>query len=357
MRRTCFSSVVAGGSATRARRSVEASRVLCVACRARKIKRSSWHGFVDTWRTMCQKRSIIWATCIATAYLASRDQTKKAARIYKRAVELGDVEAMVNLGVLYNKPTFIKRDRKKAKQLYRAAAERGDVLGMLNLAEMIQFEPGGDLDEAKRWFERAVAGGLKDAKNGLEHLLMAPAPPTDVELRFKIGDSVECCTGTSWSSGNIVALWYRHATLPAGIYMPYQIELEDGELIYAPRDSDDCIRARLRFAIGTEVEVFSQDSDHDEPGPDELVPGSWAAGKVIDTWVNFEPAEHERARARENHLDEEELCAKYEVEYEEGNCGFVLYDDDLSIRLPPSSQETSEADVLRMYHSLGLSHS
>mmetsp|Transcript_29760 Transcript_29760/g.97314 ORF Transcript_29760/g.97314 Transcript_29760/m.97314 type:complete len:364 (+) Transcript_29760:1-1092(+) len=282
---------------------------------------------------------------------------KKAARIYKRAVELGDVEAMVNLGVLYNKPTFIKRDRKKAKQLYRAAAERGDVLGMLNLAEMIQFEPGGDLDEAKRWFERAVAGGLKDAKNGLEHLLMAPAPPTDVELRFKIGDSVECCTGTSWSSGNIVALWYRHATLPAGIYMPYQIELEDGELIYAPRDSDDCIRARLRFAIGTEVEVFSQDSDHDEPGPDELVPGSWAAGKVIDTWVNFEPAEHERARARENHLDEEELCAKYEVEYEEGNCGFVLYDDDLSIRLPPSSQETSEADVLRMYHSLGLSHS
>ena len=246
---------------------------------------------------------------------------KKAARIYKRAVELGDVEAMVNLGVLYEKPTFIKRDRNKAKQLYRSAAERGDVLGMLNLAEMIQFEPGGDLDEAKRWFERAVARGLKGAKNGLEHLLMATAPPTDVELRFKIGDSVECYTGTSWSSGNIVALWYRHASLPAGIYMPYQIEMEDGELIYAPRDSDDCIRARLRFAIGTEVEfkVVYNDPD-DAAGPDALTPGEWIAGTVFNTWVEGRNAQGEQE------------CVPYVVEFGNGSWWWEYSDDDNSIR-------------------------
>ena len=83
---------------------------------------------------------------------------------------------------------------------------------------MIQYEPGGDLDEAKRWYERAAARGHRVAMNALEHLRIAPAPPTDVELRFNVGDSVICCAGEDHSSaaGKIVALWYRAPQLRRG---------------------------------------------------------------------------------------------------------------------------------------------
>jgi len=62
-------------------------------------------------------------------------------------------------------------------------------------------------------------------------------------LRFDIGDAVECRTGpapTDWSAGKIVdRLWKS----PSGQIAPYQIELTDGTLIYAPADDNQVIRA------------------------------------------------------------------------------------------------------------------
>lgn len=62
-------------------------------------------------------------------------------------------------------------------------------------------------------------------------------------LRFKIGDAVECNTG-EWSSGKVVALFYRDSSMPPGMTAPYQVELDNGQLIYAPADTDELIRAR-----------------------------------------------------------------------------------------------------------------
>lgn len=63
-------------------------------------------------------------------------------------------------------------------------------------------------------------------------------------LRFAKGDSVECKTGKNqWTKGTVVALMYRENFMSPGEVAPYQIELDDGDLIYAPGDTDDIIRA------------------------------------------------------------------------------------------------------------------
>ena len=60
---------------------------------------------------------------------------KKAVKLYKRAVELGDVEAMHNLALIYDQGRYdgIKQDPQKAMQLFRMAADRGEPQSQYNL--------------------------------------------------------------------------------------------------------------------------------------------------------------------------------------------------------------------------------
>ncbi|KAH8098205.1 hypothetical protein JL720_1137 [Aureococcus anophagefferens] len=53
------------------------------------------------------------------------DSYKKAVKIFKRAVELGNVQATIELGYMYEKGRGVRLDLKKASQLYRMAADRG----------------------------------------------------------------------------------------------------------------------------------------------------------------------------------------------------------------------------------------
>jgi len=64
-------------------------------------------------------------------------------------------------------------------------------------------------------------------------------------LRFRIGDAVECQLG-EWCSGTIVAHMYRDDGMPDGMVAPYQVELADGDLIWAPADNDAVIRRAPR---------------------------------------------------------------------------------------------------------------
>jgi len=75
-------------------------------------------------------------------------------------------------------------------------------------------------------------------------------------LRFAVGDSVECSTTTctrsdawvaagkqpGWEKGKIVALRCREEFMPDGIIAPYQVKLDKGDLIFAPFDGSDVIR-------------------------------------------------------------------------------------------------------------------
>jgi len=61
-------------------------------------------------------------------------------------------------------------------------------------------------------------------------------------LRFQIGDKVECSTEKGWSKGTVVAHMYREPGMPPGMTVPYQIKLDRGPLIFAPADDDRLIR-------------------------------------------------------------------------------------------------------------------
>jgi hypothetical protein len=129
---------------------------------------------------------------------------KKAAKIYRRAAELGNVSAIVNLGVLCETGRGVKRDHNKAVELFRTAADRGDAVAQSNLGAFLHSEEkfeeafrysalaadqgytGGefklgfyyatghgtevDLGKARYWFERAAAKGDQAAIEALAEL-------------------------------------------------------------------------------------------------------------------------------------------------------------------------------------------
>lgn len=90
-----------------------------------------------------------------------------------------------------------------------------------------------------------------------------PRRPT---WRFEIGARVSCRIGpnpvTGWASGRVVALNYSEANWPPGSYVPYQIWLHDGRLIFAPQDTDEVIRLR---------DAPEADSPPSPPLPDYLL--------------------------------------------------------------------------------------
>lgn len=65
------------------------------------------------------------------------------------------------------------------------------------------------------------------------------AMDTDLpKLRFKVGSRVKANVGR-WAPGKVVKLWYKEPNWgPEREPVPYQILLDDGNLIFAPEDSD-----------------------------------------------------------------------------------------------------------------------
>ena len=91
---------------------------------------------------------------------------KKAAKIYRRAVELGNVTAMNNLGRLYETgSTGVKLDKKKAMKLYRAAADRGGAFAQYNLA--VELHSDEKFEEAFRYLVLAANQGFTPAEHNL----------------------------------------------------------------------------------------------------------------------------------------------------------------------------------------------
>ena len=78
------------------------------------------------------------------------------------------------------------------------------------------------------------------------------------QLRFKLHERVECLYNDVCGNenimvpGEVVKLWYRENDWPMTSLAPYQIRLDwDGCLIYAPRDTDDVIRAECRDSMSS----------------------------------------------------------------------------------------------------------
>ena len=87
--------------------------------------------------------------------------------------------------------------------------------------------------------------------------------PSAAKPRFKKGDMVKAYVAGKWKSGVVSMLNYEEP----GVVAPYQIKLKNGSYVYAPEDSDACIRShatvqqscagpRYRFDVGAKVEAF-----------------------------------------------------------------------------------------------------
>ena len=62
-----------------------------------------------------------------------------------------------------------------------------------------------------------------------------------------MGTRVECRVDGlgGWHKGRVVKHWYRESDMPPGQFMPYQIKLDRGVLIFARRDEDKMIRRAI----------------------------------------------------------------------------------------------------------------
>jgi hypothetical protein len=132
------------------------------------------------------------------------------------------------------------------------------------------------------------------------------------ELRFSVGDRVECNMPSGWMPGNVTKVWSDFAK-----GCPYEIVLdahEEGAFATAPADWDKCIRRlSLRFDVGDRVECYMGEED------------GWMPGTVVTAqWSDFD---------EENPY---ELRLPYEVEldiHDEGQfCIAPLFDRDELIR-------------------------
>ena len=122
-------------------------------------------------------------SCLGDAYsrpmLGLVKSDKKAAKIYRRAVQLGDVDAMVNLGKLYETGSGVKLDKKKAERLYRIGSDRGNATARHNLAVILDEEQ--NYEEAFRLFNSAAEQGYAPSKTNVGIYLFNGYRPPGVE--------------------------------------------------------------------------------------------------------------------------------------------------------------------------------
>jgi TPR repeat protein len=93
----------------------------------------------------------------------------EAVRRYRRAAEVGDTDAMNNLGLMYANGRGVARDDVEAVRWYRKAVEAGNTVAMGNVGFMYANGRGVAKDdvEAVRWYRKAVEAGNALAMNNL----------------------------------------------------------------------------------------------------------------------------------------------------------------------------------------------
>lgn len=96
--------------------------------------------------------------------------------------------------------------------------------------------------------------------------------------RFDVGEKVEAFVeGNVWKPGMVVALDYTEPSLGEGVTAPYQIKLDQGELVYAEDDGSDLVRAAPE---GTAVQQSASPF-----GMYRFARGDRVFANVGDTWM------------------------------------------------------------------------
>jgi TPR repeat protein len=109
--------------------------------------------------------------------LIVKDRSPEEAQLwFKKAADVGNVDAMFDLGMLLK-----ERNPPEAERWLRKAAEAGDLSGMAQLAYLLMTR---DPTEAEKWLRKAAAGGVEYAMTDLGLFLMdRKAEEAEVWLR------------------------------------------------------------------------------------------------------------------------------------------------------------------------------
>ena len=101
-----------------------------------------------------------------------------ALALFEKAAGQGHVGAMFAVGAMYGGGHDVPWDRVAAQRWFRAAAERGHPYAQMMLGRYLARKLGDELniEEARRWTERAIAQGMQEAKADLAALPPAPEP-------------------------------------------------------------------------------------------------------------------------------------------------------------------------------------
>lgn len=113
---------------------------------------------------------------LGRAYESKKDGKQdyvKAVSYYRRAAELGHIEAQYHLGVAYEFGLGVEINYEKATYWYRKAAEQGDACGQYLLAVSIYKQSKGNEREylkAAEWYQKAAEQGYVPAQSALSRM-------------------------------------------------------------------------------------------------------------------------------------------------------------------------------------------
>jgi len=104
--------------------------------------------------------------------LSKAGQYEKAAELYRKAADQGDVDAQYNLAVYYKNGKGVSQDHAKATEWFRKAAEQGDAEAQNMLGNSYLNGAGVKQDNSKaaEWWRKAATQGHAKAQEKLEAL-------------------------------------------------------------------------------------------------------------------------------------------------------------------------------------------
>ena len=94
----------------------------------------------------------------------------KAAELYKKACDGGDMRGCFNLGTMYANGNGVQKDFSKAAQLFKKACDGGSMYGCYNLGVMYAKGSGveKDFSKAAELLKKACDGGETNGCRGLD---------------------------------------------------------------------------------------------------------------------------------------------------------------------------------------------
>jgi TPR repeat protein len=117
---------------------------------------------------------------------------------YEKAAALGNTNAMVDLGIMYENGRGVSRDFEQARKWYEQAAALGNAAAMYNLGLLYQ-NALRDSAQARKWYEKAAALGDATALTNFLSLCWRGYGVSDSDL--------PSCYGTAAGFGSVNAMF------------------------------------------------------------------------------------------------------------------------------------------------------